>query len=107
MQAINQLPAFGHAHRVELVSLQLPTELILVDLAKGEHKQAPYLAINSFGQVLAIDDDGVVLADSNAILVYPALKYGNIAGCRPIRWVRHGWSAAAGPIAFELLLPDW
>jgi glutathione S-transferase len=81
MQAIKlyNFPRSGHAHRVELMLslLQLPTELILVDLAKGEHKQAPYLAINSFGQVLAIDDDGVVLADSNAILVYLALKYGN------------------------------
>ena len=101
-----QLPRSGHAHRVELMLslLQLPTELILVDLAKGEHKQAPYLAINSFGQVPAIDDDGVVLADSNAILVYLALKYGNgrwlptdpVAAARVQRWL----SAAAGPIAF-------
>ncbi len=108
MQAIKlyNFPRSGHAHRVELMLslLQLPTELILVDLAKGEHKQAPYLAINSFGQVPAIDDDGVVLADSNAILVYLALKYGNgrwlptdpLGAARVQRWL----SAAAGPIAF-------
>ncbi|PTT88640.1 glutathione S-transferase, partial [Pseudomonas sp. HMWF005] len=99
MQAIKlyNFPRSGHAHRVELMLslLQLPTELILVDLAKGEHKQAPYLAINSFGQVPAIDDNGVVLADSNAILVYLAHKYGNgrwlpadpVGAARVQRWL--------------------
>jgi len=108
MQAIKlyNFPRSGHAHRVELMLslLQLPTELIFVDLAKGEHKQPAYLAINSFGQVPAIDDGGVVLADSNAILVYLAQKYGNgrwlpadpIGAARVQRWL----SAAAGPIAF-------
>lgn len=108
MQAIKlyNFPRSGHAHRVELMLslLQLPTELIFVDLAKGEHKQPPYLAINSFGQVPAIDDGGVVLADSNAILVYLAHKYGNgrwlptdpVGAAHVQRWL----SAAAGPIAF-------
>ncbi|VEF13782.1 glutathione S-transferase-like protein [Pseudomonas fluorescens] len=108
MQAIKlyNFPRSGHAHRVQLMLslLQLPTELILIDLAKGEHKQAPYLAINSFGQVPAIDDDGVVLADSNAILVYLAHKYGNgrwlpadpLGAAQVQRWL----SVAAGPIAF-------
>ncbi len=108
MQAIKlyNFPRSGHAHRVELMLslLQLPTELIFVDLAKGEHKQPGYLAINSFGQVPAIDDGGVVLADSNAILVYLAQKYGNgrwlpadpVGAAHVQRWL----SAAAGPIAF-------
>ncbi|WP_445180361.1 glutathione S-transferase family protein [Pseudomonas sp. McL0111] len=99
-------PRSGHAHRVELMLslLQLPTEEIFIDLAKGEHKQPAYLAINSFGQVPAIDDDGVVLADSNAILVYLAQKYGNgrwlpadpVGAARVQRWL----SVAAGQIAF-------
>lgn len=108
MQAIKlyNFPRSGHAHRVELMLslLQLPTELIFVDLATGEHKQPQYLAINSFGQVPAIDDNGVVLADSNAILVYLAQKYGNgrwlpadpVGAAHVQRWL----SAAAGPIAF-------
>ncbi|MCU0117196.1 glutathione S-transferase [Pseudomonas sp. B2M1-30] len=99
-------PRSGHAHRVELMLslLQLPTETIFVDLAKGEHKQPAFLAINSFGQVPVIDDGGVVLADSNAILVYLAQKYGNgrwlpsdpVGAARVQRWL----SIAAGPIAF-------
>ncbi|MHC8397817.1 glutathione S-transferase family protein [Pseudomonas sp. LB3P93] len=108
MQAIKlyNFPRSGHAHRVELMLslLQLPTELIFVDLAKGAHKQADYLALNPLGQVPAIDDSGVVLADSNAILVYLAQKYGNgrwlpadpVGAARVQRWL----SIAAGPIAF-------
>jgi glutathione S-transferase len=99
-------PRSGHAHRVELMLslLQLPTELIFVDLAKGAHKQPEFLALNAFGQVPVIDDQGVVLADSNAILVYLAQKYGNgrwlpvdpVGAAKVQRWL----SVAAGPIAF-------
>ncbi|EIM18997.1 glutathione S-transferase family protein [Pseudomonas chlororaphis] len=99
-------PRSGHAHRVELMLslLGLPFELIFVDLAKGEHKQAAFLALNSFGQLPVIDDQGVVLADSNAILVYLAQKYGQgrwlpsdpVGAARVQRWL----SVAAGPIAF-------
>ncbi|ROL92942.1 glutathione S-transferase family protein [Pseudomonas chlororaphis] len=99
-------PRSGHAHRVELMLslLGLPFESIIVDLAKGEHKQADFLALNAFGQVPVIDDQGVVLADSNAILVYLAQKYGQgrwlpsdpVGAARVQRWL----SVAAGPIAF-------
>jgi glutathione S-transferase len=99
-------PRSGHAHRVELMLslLDLPTELIFVDLAKGEHKQADFLALNAFGQVPVIDDQGVVLADSNAILLYLAQKYGQgrwlpadpVGAARVQRWL----SVAAGPIAY-------
>ncbi|MNF47107.1 Maleylpyruvate isomerase [compost metagenome] len=99
-------PRSGHAHRVELMLslLELPTELIFVDLVKGEHKKQDFLALNAFGQVPVIDDQGVVLADSNAILVYLAQQYGNghwlpadpIGAARVQRWL----SVAAGPIAY-------
>lgn len=67
-------PKSGHAHRIELMLslLNLPTELVFVDLAKGAHKQPDFLALNPFGQVPVIDDNGTVIADSNAILVYLA-----------------------------------
>jgi glutathione S-transferase len=99
-------PRSGHAHRVELMLslLELPTELIFVDLAKGAHKQPNFLALNPFGQVPVIDDQGVVLTDSNAILVYLAQKYGKgrwlptdpVGAAKVQRWL----SVAAGPIAF-------
>ncbi|WP_434626854.1 glutathione S-transferase [Pseudomonas sp. Z1-29] len=97
-------PLSGHAHRVQLMLslLELPVEVNFVDLAKGAHKQADFLAINPFGQVPVIDDSGVVLADSNAILVYLANKYGDgrwlptdpVGAARVQRWL----SVAAGPL---------
>ncbi|MFJ7006544.1 glutathione S-transferase family protein [Pseudomonas putida] len=99
-------PKSGHAHRIELMLslLNLPTELVFVDLAKGAHKQPDFLALNPFGQVPVIDDNGTVIADSNAILVYLAKKYDNgtwlpeepAAAAHVQRWL----SVAAGPLAF-------
>jgi glutathione S-transferase len=99
-------PLSGHSHRVELLLslLKVPSELVFVDLAKGAHKQPEFLAINPFGQVPAIDDNGVVLSDSNAILVYLAKKYDSsgrwlpnspLAAAKVQRWL----SVAAGQIA--------
>jgi len=99
-------PLSGHAHRVELLLslLQVPTELVFVDLARAAHKQAPFLALNPLGQVPVIDDNGTVLTDSNAILVYLAKKYDDsarwlpdapLAAARVQRWL----SIAAGQIA--------
>jgi glutathione S-transferase len=98
-------PLSGHAHRVELLLslLGLPSELVFVDLANRAHKQAEFLAISPFGQVPVIDDNGTVLSDSNAILVYLAQKYGKgrwlptepLAAAQVQRWL----SVAAGQLA--------
>jgi glutathione S-transferase len=68
----------GHCHRVELfLSLnKLPYRYVEVDILKGEHKQPNFLELNRFGQVPVIDDNGTVLADSNAILLYLTQTYG-------------------------------
>ncbi|HET6829045.1 MAG TPA: glutathione S-transferase N-terminal domain-containing protein, partial [Ramlibacter sp.] len=62
----------GHCHRVELFLslLGLTCELVEVDFAAGQHKQAAFLAKNPFGPIPVIEDGDVTLADSNAILVY-------------------------------------
>ncbi|HYQ50316.1 MAG TPA: glutathione S-transferase [Pseudomonas sp.] len=107
MIKLYNFPKSGHAHRIELMLslLKLPTELVFVDLAKGAHKQPEFLAINPFGQVPVIDDNGTVIADSNAILVYLASTYDKsgkwlphdpLAAARVQRWL----SVAAGPVAF-------
>lgn len=74
---IHSFPLSGHAHRVELfVSLAgIAHEIIPVDLANGEHKGAPFLALNPAGQVPVIEDGATVISDANAILVYLARKY--------------------------------
>jgi glutathione S-transferase len=98
-------PLSGHAHRAELflALLGLPCELIDVDLAGGAHKKPDFLALNSFGQVPVLDDDGTIVADSNAILVYLATKYDNgrwlpkdpVGAAAVQRWL----SVAAGQVA--------
>ncbi|MBP6109724.1 MAG: glutathione S-transferase [Rhodocyclaceae bacterium] len=99
-------PLSGHSHRVQLMLslLNLPTELADVDLMKGAHKQAEFLALNPFGQVPVLDDNGTILADSNGILVYLARRYGGdswlptdaVGEAAVQRWL----SVAAGQIAF-------
>src|SRR5262249_24554505 len=75
---LHRRPLSGHCHRVELMLdvLGLPYQKGDIDLASGEHKKAPFLALNAFGQVPVIEDDGFILSDSTAILVYLAKKYG-------------------------------
>ena len=97
----------GHAHRVQLMLslLQLPCEVIDVDLTAGEHKTPAFLALNPFGQVPVIEDGDVTIADSNAILVYLAGTYDETR-----RWwpqaalgqaaVQRWLSVAAGPLAY-------
>jgi glutathione S-transferase len=95
----------GHAHRAELLLslLGLPYQLIDVDLAGGEQKKPDFLALNTFGQVPVLDDNGLVVADSNAILVYLATKYDDgrwlprdaAAAAAVQRWL----SVAAGQVA--------
>lgn len=71
-------PLSGHSHRAHLfLSLAgVPHDLVEVDLAKGAHKQPDFLKLNRFGQVPVLDDDGVIIPDSIAIMVYAARKFG-------------------------------
>jgi glutathione S-transferase len=96
----------GHAHRAELFLslLGLPYERIEVDLVKGVHKLPDFLAMNPFGQVPVLEDGDVVLSDSNAILVYLAMRYDTsgrwlprdpVVAARIQRW----FSVAAGELA--------
>lgn len=96
----------GHSHRVALFLslLGLPFEPVDVDFAGGEHKRLPFLQLNRFGQVPVIQDGDLTLADSNAILVYLASRYGQgrwlptdpVGQAQVQRWL----SAAAGPLAY-------
>jgi glutathione S-transferase len=98
-------PLSGHSHRVELMLslLGVPTELVHVDLSNSAQKQPGFLAMNPLGQVPVINDNGTVLADSNAILVYLAQQYGEsrwlptdpVGAAAVQRWL----SIAAGPLA--------
>lgn len=99
-------PISGHAHRARLFLslIEAEVDIIEVNLAKGEHKAPEYLAMDRFGQVPLLDDEGTIIADSNAIMVYAAKKFGRtdwlpedaLGAARVQRWL----SVAAGHIAF-------
>jgi GST-like protein len=61
----------------------LQYEIAPVDLLKGEQHRSEYRAINPNGKVPAIVDDGVVLFDSAAILIYLADKTKRFFGAEP------------------------
>lgn len=97
----------GHCHKVRLFLslLDIPFETININLPKGEHKSDFFLDLNSFSQVPVLREGDFIIADSNAILVYLALKYDPLSVWLPVnpttqaqiqRWL----SAAAGPLAF-------
>lgn len=97
----------GHCHRVEALMgiLGLPFEPVEIDLRQGDQHQPAFLALNPFAQVPVIDDNGVVLADSNAIMIYLVQRYAPgtswwpndpATAARIHRWL----SAAAGQLAF-------
>lgn len=97
----------GHSHRAQLFLslLGLDVELIDVDLANGEHKQAEFLQKNIFGEVPVLEDDDVIVADSNAILTYLAIKYDKSRNWLPVDAVtaaeiQRFLSVAAGPVAY-------
>ncbi len=100
------IPLSGHTHRAQLFLnlLNLPYEYVTVDLASAEHKKAPFLSMNAFGEIPVLQDGAVTLADSNAILVYLATKYDDsgrwlprdpVGAAHVQRWL----SVAAGKIA--------
>jgi len=99
-------PLSGHAHRAALFLSLVGADftLAVVDLAKGENRSPEFLRLNRLGQVPVLDDDGTIIADSNAILVYVARKLGRTdwlpdtpAGEAAVqRWL----SVAAGQIAY-------
>lgn len=53
-----------------------PFEFVLVDFAKGEHKQPAHLARQPFGQVPALEDDGFEMYESRAMARYIDAKAG-------------------------------
>ncbi|KAH8179057.1 hypothetical protein LIA77_00576 [Sarocladium implicatum] len=67
---------------ITLKELDVPYEIEIVNLAKGEHKQESFLAKHPFGKVPYIEDDGdgkgpkVCLFESRAICKYLVARYG-------------------------------
>jgi glutathione S-transferase len=95
----------GHTHRVELLLLALNLPYRFVSTPAEVRKSGRFLSLNPLGQVPVLEDGNIVLADSNAILVYLAKRYGaattwlpdDAAGAALVqRWL----SIAAGEVTY-------
>ena len=64
----------GNSYKVRLLLSHLgrPCEIVPIDILKGESRTPEFLARNPNGRTPVIEDDGFVLAESNAILAYLA-----------------------------------
>jgi glutathione S-transferase len=67
-------PMSGNSRRVLLVAthLDVPLERVVIDLPGGEQRGAPHLRRNPNGRVPVLEDDGLVLWESRAIMQYLA-----------------------------------
>lgn len=61
-----------------LEEMGLPYEIVGMDHPNHDLDSPSYRALNPFGQIPAIDDDGVVVTESGAILLYLARKSGKL-----------------------------
>jgi glutathione S-transferase len=64
----------GNSYKVRLLlaHLGIPCEIVEIDILKGESRTAEFLKINPNGRTPVLDDNGFILAESNAILAYLA-----------------------------------
>ncbi len=71
----------GNCYKVRLFAALtgIDLERVPVDFRKGEHKRAPLLTLNPWGELPVLEDGEVVLRDSQAILVYLAARYAGEA----------------------------
>lgn len=74
----------GYKVRLFLTVLDVPFELVELDMYSGEHKREPFLTLNPFGQMPALEDGAFTIADSHACLVYLARKYDETNSWLPI-----------------------
>lgn len=92
--------------------LDIPYELKLVDFTKNAQNAPAYLALNPNGRAPALEDDGYVLWESNAILEYLAStkpEAGLLAAdtrrrletCKWLFWESAHWDPACAIFAFE------
>jgi len=66
-------------------------EVVVVDTLKGEQHRPEFLEVNPNGKAPAIEDDGVRVFDSNAILLYLAEKHGAFLGAPQDRGELLSW----------------
>ena len=71
-------PSSGNCHKIRIMLslLGLDYETRRINLLKGEQMSADFLRLNPLHKVPVLDDGGVIITDSAAILIYLARKHG-------------------------------
>ena len=91
----------------------LPVEFVYVDLARGEHKAPPFLAINPNGVVPALTDGGITLWESDAIMCHLAKSAGSdlwpsdtrqVEVMKWLSWNAHHFTRHGGELYFQNLV---
>ena len=95
-----------------LEEMQLAFELVGMDHPAHDLNTDAYRRLSPFEQIPAIDDDGLVLSESGAILIYLARKAGkliptDLAGeAQVVRWCFAAMNSLEMPL-MSILLIDW
>jgi len=93
-----------------LEEMQMPFELVGMDHPAHDLNTDAYRRLSPFEQIPAIDDDGVVLSESAAILIYLAKKAGKLippdaAGeAQVVRWCFAAMNTVELPLLSLLLI---
>ena len=88
---------------IALEEMALPYQVRLIDFAAGEQKADWYVRLNPNGRIPTLEDDGFVVFESGAILIYRAEKTGrflpqDVQGrSRVMQWLMFQMSAI-GPM---------
>ncbi len=89
----------GRKVSIALEELDLPYEVEKVDLQAGDQFKPEFLALSPNNKIPAIDDDGLVVWESGAILIHLAEKYGKLLPVEPharIQAIQYAFFQAGG-----------
>ena len=108
--------ARGHTRDLRVLwaleEMQLPFELVGMDHPARDLSTDAYRQLSPFEQIPAIDDDGLVLSESAAIVLYLAKKSGRLiprelAGeAQVMRWCFAAMNSIEPPL-LALMVLDW
>ncbi len=95
-----------------LEEMELPFELVGMDHPAHQLNTDAYRRLSPFEQIPAIDDDGLVLCESAAIVIYLAKKAGKLIPSDPageaqvVRWCFAAMNSVELPLV-NILFIDW
>src|SRR5438128_7886247 len=79
MRKLHYPPPSTYSRRVRIALIEkgLAADLVELDMAKGAHRASAYLALNPYGRVPTLEEDGFVLYESTPILEYLETTHPN------------------------------